>query len=193
MYCSTSHPLSSFISQILFNFTSIESVMPPKHLILCRPFAFNLSQHQSLFQWVFFLHQVAKSKKVPIRSFSFSISLSNEYSELISFRSDFFDLLSVQGTLKNLLQHHNSKVLIPQCSAYFMGQLSHQYMATGKTMSLLFNTLSRFVITFLPRSKCLLTSWLQSPSAVILEPKKIKSVTASTFPFYLLGELNWMP
>ena len=112
---------------------------------------------------------------------------------LISFRMDWFDLLAVQGTLKSLLQHHNSKASILWCSAFFMVQLSHPYMTTGKTMaltiqtfvskvmSLLFNMLSRFVIAFLPRSKCLLISWLQSPSAVILEPKKIKSVTVSTF------------
>jgi len=112
---------------------------------------------------------------------------------LISFRMDWFDLLAVQGTLKSLLQHHNSKASILWCSAFFMVQLSHPYMTTGKTMaltiqtfvnkvmSLPFNMLSRLVIAFLPRSKCLLISWLQSPSAVILEPKKIKSVTVSTF------------
>ena len=114
---------------------------------------------------------------------------SNEYSGLISFRMDWFDLLVVQGTLKSLLQHHSSKVSILQHSAFFIIQLSHPYMTTGKTialtrrtfvgkvMSLLFNMLSRLVIAFLPWKKCLLISWLQSPSAVILEPKKIKSVT----------------
>ena len=123
-------------------------------------------------------------------SFSFSINLSNEYSELISFRIDWFDLLAVQGALKSLLQHHSSKPSILQCSAFFVVQLSHPHMTTGKAvlttwtsvgkvLSLLFNTLSRFVIAFLPRRRCLLISWLQSPSAVILEPKKIKSVTAS--------------
>ena len=117
-------------------------------------------------------------------SFSFSISPSNEYSGLISFTIDWLDLLSVQRTLKSLLQHHSSKASILQCSAFFMVQLSHPYMTTGKTtaltrqtfvgkvMSLLFNMLSRLVIAFLPRSKCLLISWLQSPSAVILEPQK---------------------
>ena len=117
---------------------------------------------------------------------------SKEYSELISFKTDWFDLLAVQGTLKILLQHHSSKASIIQHSASFMVQLSHPYMTTGKTialtkctfagkvMSLLFNMLSRFVIAFLPRSKGLLISWLQSPSAVILEPKKIKSLTVST-------------
>ena len=122
-------------------------------------------------------------------SFSFSISPSNEYSGLVSFRIDWFDLLAVRGTLKSLLQHHSSKASILWHSAFFMVQLSHPYMTTGKTIPLirrtfvgkviflLFNMLSRLVIPFLPRSKCLLISWLQSPSAVILEPKKIKSVT----------------
>ena len=127
-----------------------------------------------------------------IGNFSFSISPSNEYSPLISFRMDSFDLLAVQGTLKGLLQHDGSKASIFQHSTFFMVQLSHPYMTTGKTialtrrtfvgkvMSLLFNMLSRLVITFLPRSKRLLISWLQSPSAVILESKKIKSDTIST-------------
>ena len=122
-------------------------------------------------------------------SFSFSISPSSDYSGLISFRIDWLDLLSVQVTLKSLLQHHTSKESILWCSAFFMVQPSHPYMTTGKTgalalwifvgkiMSLLLNMLSRFVMAFLPRSKCLLISWLQSPSAVILEPKKIRSVT----------------
>ena len=124
-------------------------------------------------------------------SFSFSISPSNEYSGLISFRMDWLDFLAVQGTLKSLLQHHSSKASILQCSAFFIVHLSHPYMTIGKTialtrwtfvdkvMSLLFNMLSRLVITFLPRNKCLLISWLQSPSAVILEPQNIKSVTVS--------------
>ena len=124
---------------------------------------------------------------------SFSISPSNEYSGLISLRMDWLDLLAVQGTLKSLIQHHHSKALILQCSVFFMVQHLHPYMITGKTialtrrsfiskvMSLLFNMLSRLVITFLPRSKCLLISWLWSSSAVILEHKKIKSVTVSTF------------
>ena len=121
--------------------------------------------------------------------FSFSISPSNEYSGLISFRMDWLDLLAVQRTLKSLLQHHNSKASILQCSGFFIVQLSHLYMTTGKTkaltrwifvgkaMSLLFNMLSRLVVTYLPRSKHLLISWLQSPSAVILEPPKINSIT----------------
>ena len=125
-------------------------------------------------------------------SFSFSISPSNEYSRLISFRTDWFDLPTVQGTLKSLLQHHSSKVSILQCSAFFTVRLSHPYLTTGKTialtrwtfvgkvMSLLFNMLSMLVITFLPRNKHLLISWLQSPSAVILGTPKIKSATVST-------------
>ena len=136
---------------------------------------------------------------LPIRwpkywSFSFSISPSNEYSVLISFRMDWLDLLAVQGTLKSLLQHDNLKASILQHSAIFMVQLSHPYMTTGKTKALtrwtlvgkeiplFFNTLSRLVITFLPRIKCLLISWLQSPSAVILEPKKL---VCHCLPIYL--------
>ena len=127
-------------------------------------------------------------------SFSFSISPSNEHPGLISFRRDWFDLLAIQGTLKSLLQHHSSKASILQCSAFFIVQLSHTYRTPGKTralttpvffgkeMSLLFNMLSRLVIAFLPRSKCLLISWLQSPPAVILEPKKKKSL--SLFPLF---------
>ena len=125
---------------------------------------------------------------VKVLEFSFNISPSNEYSGLISFRMDWFDLLEVQGALKSLLQHHSSKASILRCSAFFKVQLSHPYMTTGKTialtrwtfvgkvMSLLFNTLSRLVVTFLPRSKHLLISWLQSPSAVIFGAQKIKSV-----------------
>ena len=125
-------------------------------------------------------------------SFSFSISLSNEHSGLISLRRDWLDLLAVEGTLKSLLQHHSSKASIVQSSAFFMFQLSHSYMTTGKTIALtmwtfvgkiisrLFNMRSRLVIAFLPRCKCLLISWLQSPSAVILEPEKRKSITVST-------------
>ena len=124
-------------------------------------------------------------------SCSFSISPFSEYLGLISFRMDWLDILAVQGTLKSLLQHHSSKVSILRHSAFFIVQLSHPYMTTGKTipltrwtfvgkvMSLLFNMLSRLVIAFLPRSKCLLITWLQSPSAVILEPPKIKSLTVS--------------
>ena len=131
-------------------------------------------------------------------SFSFSISPFSEYSGLISFRMDWLALLAVQETLKSLFQHHSSKAPVLWCSAFFIVQLSHPYMTTGKTialtrrsfvgkvMSLLFNMLSRLVIAFLPRSKCLLISWLQSPSAVILAPKKIKSATVSILSTYYL-------
>ena len=134
-------------------------------------------------------------------SFDFSISPSNEHPGLISFRMDWLDLLGVQGTLKSLLQHHSSKVSILRRSAFITVQLSYPYMTTGKTialtrwtfvgkvMSLLLNMLSRLVITFLPRSKRLLTSWLQSPSAVILEPKKVKSDTVSTVSPYICHEV----
>ena len=150
------------------------------------PPTFNLSQDQGLFN-----ESVLHIRWPKYCSFSFNISPSNEYSGLISFRMDWVDLLAVQGTVENLLQHHSSKASILQYSAFFMVQLSHPYMTTGKTIaltiwifvgkviSLLFNMLSRLVIAFLPRTKCLLISWLQSLSAVILEPKKIKSVTVS--------------
>ena len=163
-----------------------DAIEPSHPLSSPSPPAPNPSQHQSLFQWVNSLHEVAK-----YWSFSFSIIPSKEHPGLISFRMDWLDLLAVQGTLKNLLQHHSSKASILQCSAFFMIQLSHPYMTTGKAialtrqtfvgqvMSLLFNMLSRLVITFLSRSKGLLISWLQSPSAVILEPPKIKSDTVS--------------
>ena len=168
----------------------IELVMPPSHLILCRPLLLPPSIFPSI--RVFSNESVFCIRWPKYWSFSFSISPSNEYSGLISFRMDWLDLLAVQGALKSLLQHHSSKASILQHSTFFIVQLSHPYMTTGKTialtrqtfvdkvMSLLFNTLSRLVITFLPRSKCLLISWLQSPSAVILEPPKIKSVTIST-------------
>ena len=134
---------------------------------------------------------------------SFSISSSNEYSGLISFRIDWFDLLDVQGTPKSLLQCHNLKASTLWHSAFFMVQLSHLHITTGKTIALtiqtfagkvLFNTLSRFVIAFLPRSKCLLISWLQSLSTVILEPKKIRSVTVFAFPpLFAMKWWDWMP
>ena len=151
------------------------------------PPALNLSQHQGLFKWVSSLHRWPK-----YWSYSFNISPSNECPGLILFRMDWLDLLAVQGTLKSLLQHHSSKASILRCSAFFTVQLSHPYMTTrkaivltrwtfvGKVMSLLFNMLPRLVITFLPRTKCLLISWLKSPSAVILEPPKIKSATVFT-------------
>ena len=162
---------------------SIESVMTFNHLILCHPLLLLLS--------VFFSIRVFSNESaLRIRwPKYFSISPSNEYSGLISFRIDCFDLLAVQGTLKSLLQNHSSKASILWHLLFFIVQLSHPYMTTGKTitstrwtfvgkvMSLLFNMLSSLVITFLPRSKHLLISWLQSPSAVILEPPKIKSAS----------------
>ena len=145
-----------------------DTIQPCHPLSSPFPPAFNLSQHQGLFQWVSSLHQVAK-----YWSFSFSISPSKEHSGLISFRMDWLDLLAVQGTLESLFQHHSSKASILWHSTFYIVQLSHPYMTTGKTialtrwtfvgkvMSLLFNILSRFVIAFLPRSKHLLISWLQ--------------------------------
>ena len=164
--------------------------MPSNHLILCRP----LLLLRSIFPSIrVFSNESALHIRWPKHwSFSFSISPSNEYSGLVSFRMDWLDLLAVQGTLKSLLQHHSSKASILRRSAFFIVQLSHQFMTTGKTialtrrtfsgkvMSLLFNMLSRLVIAFLPRSKRLLISWLQSPSVVNLEPRKIKSATVST-------------
>ena len=162
-----------------------ELVMPSNHLILCRPLLLLPSVFPSI---RVFSNELALRIRWPnYWSFSFNISPSNEHPGLISFRMDWLDLLVVQGTLKSLLQHHSSKASIFQCSAFFIVQLSHPYMTTGKTialtrqtfvdkvMSLLFNMLSRLVITFLPRSKRLLISWLPSPSAVILESRKIKS------------------
>ena len=169
----------------------IELVMTSNHLIFSCP----LLLLPSVFSGIRFF---SKESVLHIRwleywSFSFSISPSNEYSGLISFMTDWLDLLAVQGTLKSLLQHHSSKASILWRSAFFTIQLSHPYMTTGKTialtrwtfvgkeMSLLYNMLSRLVITFLPRSKHLLISWLQSLFAVILEPKKIKSITVPIF------------
>ena len=163
--------------------------MPSNHLILCHPLL-PLSIFPSI--RVFSNESALHIRWPKYWSFSFRISPSNEYSGLISLRMDWLDLLVVQGTLKSLLQHHNSEASILQHSAFFIVQLSHPYMTTGKTMaltrwtfvgkvmSLLLNMLSRLVITFLPRSKPLLISWLQSPSAVTLEPKKIKSASVST-------------
>ena len=158
----------------------IKSVMPSNHLFLCCPLLLLPSILPSIS--VFPNESALRIRWQKYGSFSFSISSSNESSGLISFRIDWLDLLVVQGTLKSLLQHHSSKASTLQCSAFFMAQLSHSYMTTGKTialtrwtfvdkvMSLFFNMLSMLVITFLPRSKRLLISWLQSPSAVILEP-----------------------
>ena len=183
--------LSFTISQSLLKFMSIESVMLSNHLILCHPLLL-----PSMFPSIrYFSNESALHIRWPkFWSFRFSISPSNEYSGLISFRIDWFAIFAVRGTLKSFLQHCNSKVSILQFSAFLMVRLSHAYITIGKTialirqifvnmaMSLLFNLLSRLVIASLPRSKWLLISWLQTLSAVILEPKKIKSVTASTFP-----------
>ena len=161
---------------------SIKSVMPSNHLILSHPLLLLPSIFPSI--RVFSNESALHIRWPKYWSFSFSISPSNEYSGLISFRIDWLDLLAVQGMLKSLLQHHSSKAPVLRHSAFFTVQLSHSYMTTGKTialtrrtfagkvMSLLFNTLSRLVIAFLPRSKCLLISWLQSPSEVIWESKK---------------------
>ena len=161
---------------------SIELVIPSNHLILCHPLLLPPSTFPSI--RVFSNESVLCIRWPKYWNFSFTISPSNEYSGLIFFRMDWLDLLAVQGTLKSLLQHRNSKASILQHSAFFMVQLPHPYMTTGKAialtrrtfvgivMSLLFNMLLRLVITFLPRSKYLLISWLQSPCTVILEPKK---------------------
>ena len=164
--------------------------MPSNHLILCRPLHLLPSIFPSI--RVFSNESVFHIRWPNYRSFRFNISPSNEHPGLISFRMDLLDLFAVQGTLKSFLQHHSSKAPILQRTAFFIVQLSHPYMTTGNTialtrwtffgkaMSLLFNMLSRLVITFLPRSKGLLISWLQSPSAVILQLKKLKSLTVST-------------
>ena len=172
-------PCPSPTPRVYSKLMSIELVMPPNHLILCRPLLLPPSIFPSI--RIFSNESVLRITWPKYWSFSFSISPSNEYSEMISFRMDWLDL-AVQGTLKSLLQHHSSKASILWHSAFFIVQLSHPYMTTGKTialtrrtfvgkvMSLLFNMLSRLVKTFLPRSKRLLISWLQSPSPVILEP-----------------------
>ena len=166
--------------------------MPSNHRILCRP----LLLLPSIFPTIrVFSNESALCIRWPkCWNYRFNISPSNEHSGLISCRMDWLDLLAVQGTLKSLLQHYSSEASILWCLAFFIVQLSHPHMTTGKpialtrwtfvgkVMSLLFNMLSRLVITFLPRSKCLLISWLQSPSAVILEPRKIKSATVPLFP-----------
>ena len=168
--------------------------MPSNHLILCRPLLLLPSIFPSI--RVFSNESVLRIRWLKYWSFSFSISPSKEIPGLISFRMDWLDLLAVQGTLKSLPQHHSSKASILQHSDFFTVQLSHPYMTTGKTigltrrtfagkvMSLLLNMLSKLVITFLPRSKRLLISWLQSPSAVILEPKKLKSASFHCFSIY---------
>ena len=183
-----------------FNQThAIKSVMPSNHLILCRPFLFLPSVFPSI---RVFSNELAPRIRWPkYWSFSFIISPSNEHPGLISFRMDRLDLLAVQGTLKSLVQHHSSKVSILRLSAFFIVQLSHPYTTTGETtaltiqtlvskvMFLLYNMLSRFVIAFLPRNKHLLISWLPSPSAAILEPKKIKFVTVSIVSLSICHEV----
>ena len=181
--------LSNTSSWSLLKLMSIKSVMPSNHLTLCLP----LLLPPSIFLGfgVFSNESVLCIRWPKYWSFSFNISPSNENSGLIFPRIDWFDLLAVQGTLRSLLQHHSSKASILWCSTFFIVELSHPYMTTGKTialtrqtfvdkiMSLLFNMLCSLVVTFLPRSKCLLVLWLQSPSAVILEPPKIKSLTVA--------------
>ena len=172
---------------------SIEPVMPSNHLILCHP----LLLLPSIFPSIRVLTNESALRIRSPKFWSFSISPSREYSRLISFRRDWFDLLAVQRTLKSLPQHHSLKTSILYCSAFFMVQLSHPCMTThksialtiwtsvSKVMSLLFNMLSRLVIAFLSRSKPLLISWLQSPSAVISEPKKIVCHCFHCIPIYL--------
>ena len=186
--------LSFTISQSLLRLTSIESMMPSSHPIFCHSLFLLPSVFPSI--RVFSYESTLCSRWPKYWSFSFSISPSSEYSGLISFRIDWFALLAVQGILKSPLQHHSNKASILQCSAFFLVQLSQLYMTTGKTIaltrqifvskviSLLFNTLSRFVIGSLQGASVLI-SWLQLLYTVILEPKKIKSVAASTFSFYL--------
>ena len=177
--------LSFTISRSLLKLMSIELAMTSNHLVLCHPFLILPSTFPSI--RVFSNESALRIRWPKYWSFSFRISPSNEYAAEIYFRIGWLEHLAVQGTLKSLLQHHNAKASILQHSAFFIVQLSHPYMTTGKTialtkwtfvskvMSLFFNMLSRFVMTFLPRSKRLLISWLQSPSAVIFEPPKIKS------------------
>ena len=168
---------------------SIKQVMPSNHLILCCPLLIPPSIFPSI--RTFSKESVLHVRWPKYWSFNFNINPSNEYSGLISFRIDRLDLLTVQGTLKSLLQHHSSKASIFRCSPFFIVQLPHLYLTTGKTialtrqtfvhkvLSLFFNMLSKLVIGLFPRSMHLLISWLQSPSAVIVEPKKIKSATGS--------------
>ena len=188
--------LSLTISRRLLTLVSIESVMLSNHFILCRPLLLPPSILSSI--RIFSSESALRIRWPTYQSFSFNISPSNEHPGLISFRMDCLDLLEVQGTLKSLLQHHSSKASIFQHSAFFIVQLSHPYMTTGKTvaltrrpfvgkvMSLLFSTLSRLVIAFIPRSKYLLISWLQSSSALILEPSQNKVCHCfHCFPIYL--------
>ena len=194
-------PLSSTTSKTLLKLMPIESVMLSNHLLPCCPFLLLLS----IFPSIRVLSNESTLPWPKYWSFSFIISPSNEHSGLTSFRIYWFDFFAFQGTLKSLLQHHNSKASILQRSVFFTVQLSHLYMTTGNTigltmstsivkvMSLVFNMLSRFEITLIPR-KSVLISWLQSPSAVILEPKKIKSITVSTVsPLICMKWCDCMP
>ena len=190
-------PCPSLSKRVYSKLRSIESVMPSNHLILCHSFLFLPLIFPSI---RVFSNELVLRIRWP-KYWSFSTSPSNEYSGLISFRIDWFDLLAVQETLKSLLQHHSSKTSVIQHSAFFMVQFSHPCMTAGKTialtiltfvgkgMSLLFNMLSRFVIAFLPRSKHPLISWLHSPSTVILKPKKIKSTSVYIFSPSICHEL----
>ena len=195
MDCVAREPFLSFtMFRSLLKPMSIELVMPSNHLVLCHPLLL-----PSLFPSIrVFSNESFLCITWPkYWSFSFSINPFNEYSGFISFRIDWFDILAVLGNLKSLLQHHSSEASVLWLSASFIVQLSHPYMTTGKMtawtrwtfvgklMSLLFNILCELVIAFLPRSKCLLISWLQSPSAVILEPKKIVCHYFHCFPIYL--------
>ena len=183
----------------LLKLMSIESVMPSSHLIFCRPLLLLPPIPPNM--TVFYNESALRVRWPKYWSFSFSLSPSNEHPGLISFRIDWLDLLAVQGTLKSLLQHHSSKASIFQHSAIFTVQLSHPYMTTGKTIALtrwtfvgkvrspLFNMLFKLVITFLPRNKHLLISWLQSPSAVILEPPKLSLTLFPLFPH--LFPMRW--
>ena len=193
--------LSITNSQSLLKPMSIESVMPSNHHIICHPLLLQPSIFPSI-------RVFSNESALPIRwpkywNFSFNISPSNEHPGLISSRMDWLDLLAVQGTLKSLLQHHSSKASILRSSTFFIVQLSHPYMTTGKTialtrwtfvgkiMSLLFNMLSRLVITFLPRSKHILISWLQSPSAGILEPQKSQPLFPHLFSMKWWDQMPW--
>ena len=196
------HQVSLSITNSRSLLMSIESVMPSSHLILCCALLLLPPVLPSI--RVFSNESALRIRWPKYLGFSLSIGPSNEHPGLISFRIDWFDLLAVQGTLKSLLQHHSSKASNFQCSPFFTVQLSHPYMTTrktitltrrtfvGKVMALLFNMLSRLFMTFLPRSKCLLISWLQSPSAVIWEPKKIKSDIVSTVSPSISHEVRYV-
>ena len=199
-YSTPSHPVHHQLPEFMQTHVHWvgDAIQPSHPLSSPSPPALNLSQHQGLFKSVSSSHQVGKVLELKLQP-------APEHPGLISFRMDRLDLLAVQGTLKSLLQHHSSKASILRCSAFFTIQLSHPYLTTGKTialarwtfvgkvMSLPFNMLSRLVITFLPRSKRLLISWLQSPSAVILEPQNSLSLFPHLFPLKWWDQLEWSP